>query len=104
MHGLLLSCSAVDEPAVSEKKVKFIRGLWRRRLGGVQRNVEVGGTILCYFFSILQQLQNLSAFGMRSYLALAALPGYCVLAASLITTAEQGLWRTLRHAVYLQHT
>eukprot|EP00878_Enallax_costatus_P008272 GHUV01008648.1.p1 GENE.GHUV01008648.1~~GHUV01008648.1.p1 ORF type:complete len:2405 (+),score=620.50 GHUV01008648.1:939-7217(+) len=29
------------EPVVSDEKVRFIKGLWRKRLSGVQRNVEV---------------------------------------------------------------
>lgn len=33
--------SAGADPPGSEEKTAFIRGLWRRRLGGVQRNVEV---------------------------------------------------------------
>jgi hypothetical protein len=34
--------SAASEPNSSDEKMRFVRELWRRRLSGVQRNVEVG--------------------------------------------------------------
>jgi hypothetical protein len=34
-------CSAAAEPNSSDEKMRFVRELWRRRLSGVQRNVEV---------------------------------------------------------------
>jgi hypothetical protein len=33
--------SAASEPNSSDEKMRFVRELWRRRLSGVQRNVEV---------------------------------------------------------------